>query len=142
MCNDTEEWWKIWRAIDMSFRNWHVEFDEFWPEHSKVSKICTLMGSFWPKYIIFELEKYRGAILHNTEEWCKIWGKTDLRLRNGMRNLTKFYQSTWKSKNWDFDGFLLSKVENVKICRGFLYHSNGKWCKICKRTDLSVQHWH
>ena len=30
-----------------------------------------------------------------------------------MRNLANFYQSTRKSQNWDFDGILLSKVENV-----------------------------
>ena len=78
MCNDTEEWWKIWRGIDLSFQNWHKEFDEFWLEHLKVSKIYTLMGCFWPKYIMFELKKYRGVIFHDTEEWCKIWRKTDL----------------------------------------------------------------
>ena len=30
---------------------------------------------------------------------------------NDMRNLANFRQSTFK--NWDFDGILLSKVENV-----------------------------
>ena len=29
MCNDNEEWWKIWRGMDLSFQNWHKEFDEF-----------------------------------------------------------------------------------------------------------------
>ena len=24
MCNDTEEWCKIWREIDLSFQNWHA----------------------------------------------------------------------------------------------------------------------
>ena len=33
----------------------------FDPEHSKVSKIGTLMGSFGPKYM-FELKKYRGLM--------------------------------------------------------------------------------
>ena len=32
-CNDPDEWWKIWRKIDLSFQNWHEEFNEFWPEH-------------------------------------------------------------------------------------------------------------
>ena len=80
MCNDTEEWWKIWRGIDLSFQNWHKEFDKFWPEHSKVSKIFTLMGSFWAKYVLLELKKYRGVIFHDIEEWCKIWRKIDLLL--------------------------------------------------------------
>ena len=45
----------------------------------KVSKIYTLMGCFWPKYIMFELKKmYRGVIFHDTRVWCKIWRKTDL----------------------------------------------------------------
>ena len=46
ICHDNEEWCKIWRGIDLSFQNWHEEFDKFWPEHSKVPKIFTLMGSF------------------------------------------------------------------------------------------------
>ena len=32
---------------------------------------------------------------------------------NDMRDLAKFYQSAQKSQNWDFDGILLSKVENI-----------------------------
>ena len=30
------------------------------------SKIYTLMGCFWPKYVMFELKKYRGVIFHDT----------------------------------------------------------------------------
>ena len=63
---------KIWRRIDLSFQNWHKEFDGFWLENSKVSKIYTLMSCFWPKYIMFEIKKYRGAIFHDTRVWCKI----------------------------------------------------------------------
>ena len=51
--HETEEGYKIWKGIDSSFQNWHNEFDKFWPEHSKVSKIFTLMGSLWAKYILF-----------------------------------------------------------------------------------------
>ena len=67
--------YKIWRGINLSFQTWHEEFDKFWPKHSKVSKIFTLMGSFWAKYILLELKKYRGVIFHDTEEWYKIWKK-------------------------------------------------------------------
>ena len=76
--HETEEECKIWRGIDLSFQNWHKEFDKFWPEHSKVSTIFTLVASFWAKYIFFELKKYRGVIVHDIEEWCKIWIKTEL----------------------------------------------------------------
>ena len=34
-------------------------------------------------------------------------------LQNDMRNLANFHQSTQKCQNWNFDGILLSKVENV-----------------------------
>ena len=34
-------------------------------------------------------------------------------LKNDMRNLPNFHQSTQMCQNWDFDGVLLSKVENV-----------------------------
>ena len=57
LSNDTEEWWKIWRGID-----------KFWLENSKVSKIYTLMGWFWPYYIIFELKKYREVMLNHTQD--------------------------------------------------------------------------
>ena len=78
MRHDNEEWCKIWRGIDLSIKNWHEEFHEFWLEHSKISKIGTLMGCFWEKCIMFELKNYRGVIFHGTEYWCKIWRKTDL----------------------------------------------------------------
>ena len=60
------EGYKIWRGIDFSFQNRHKEYDTFWPEHSKLPKIVTLMGSLWAKYILFELKKYRGVIFHET----------------------------------------------------------------------------
>ena len=46
MCHENEEWFKIWRGIDLSVQNWYEEFEEFWPERSKISNIGTLMGSF------------------------------------------------------------------------------------------------
>ena len=50
---------KIGGRIDLSFQNPHEEFDKSWPEHSKISNICTLMGSYWSKYLMFEIKKYR-----------------------------------------------------------------------------------
>ena len=34
-------------------------------------------------------------------------------LKNDMRNLANFHQNSRKFQNWDFDGILLSKLENV-----------------------------
>ena len=67
MCHDNEKWYKIWRGIDLSVQNWHEEFHELWPEHSKISKLCTLMGCFWLEYIIAESEKYRRVMLDGTK---------------------------------------------------------------------------
>ena len=72
----TEDWCKIWRKTDLLFQNWQ-EFGEFLSEHSKVSKIYTLIGSLREKYVMFDLKKYIGFIFHDTREWCKIW-KSDL----------------------------------------------------------------
>ena len=55
--HDNEEWYQIWRGIDLSVQNWHEEFDKCWSKHWKISKICTLIGYFWPKYTIFELKR-------------------------------------------------------------------------------------
>ena len=37
--------------------DWHKEFDEIWPEHSKTPNIYTLIGCFWRKYVMLELKK-------------------------------------------------------------------------------------
>ena len=68
---------KIVRGIDLLFQLWHEDFDELWPDHLKISKICTFMGCLWAKYIIFELKKYRGVMFDDSAYWYKIWRKTD-----------------------------------------------------------------
>ena len=73
MKNDTKiEEELTWRfKIDMNFTN----FDPGTWKRSKT--FFVLIGSLWPKYILFELQKYRGVIFHDTEELCKFWRKTD-----------------------------------------------------------------
>ena len=60
ICHENEKWCKNWRGINFSVQNWYEQFEEFWFKHSKISKISTLMGYLWPKYIMFDLKKYRG----------------------------------------------------------------------------------
>ena len=72
ICYDNEEWCKIWKEIGLPVENWHKEFNTFWPKHWKISKICTLMGWFWPKYM-FELRKYRGVMFDDTQGMKKNW---------------------------------------------------------------------
>ena len=56
-----------------------------------------LMGFFWLKYIMFDLKKCRGVMFYDTEEWCKIWRKSVLRLGNGQEKFGKFSPEHWKS---------------------------------------------
>ena len=91
ICHDNEGLRKIWRRTDLSFQSWHEEFDDFWPEHLKVSKIFILMDSFWAKYILFELKNYRGVIFHKTEEKYKIWRGIDLSFQNWHKEFNKFW---------------------------------------------------
>ena len=52
-------------------------FDEFWPEHSKISKICTLMGCVGPKYVMFELK-------NSIEELCLMALKIDAKFKGKL----------------------------------------------------------
>ena len=74
----------------------HKEFEEFWLKYLKFSKIYTLMGYFWPKYIMFDLKKYKGVIFHDTREWYKIWRKTDLWFLKWYEEFGKFLFTGWK----------------------------------------------
>ena len=40
--------------------------------------ICTLMGSFWPKNIMFELKKYEEVMCNYNEDRCKLVSKNYL----------------------------------------------------------------
>ena len=41
-------------------------------------------------YIMFELKKYRGVMFDCTEDWCKIWRKTDLYFLKWHEEFGKF----------------------------------------------------
>ena len=127
------------------FQNWHKEFDKFWPEHSKVSKIFTLMGSFWAKYILLELKKYREVIFHETEEWYKIWRGMGLLFQNWHKEFDRFWPEhskdskifTLKGSSWgNYIFFVLKKY------RGVMFHEIEEGFKIWREIDLSFQNWH
>ena len=67
MSHNHEDWFKIWRKTDLLFQKWQ-EFGEFWHKHLKSLKICTFIGSYCAKYLLFDLKKYRGVIFHDTEQ--------------------------------------------------------------------------
>ena len=104
MCHGNEEWYKNWEGTDFSFENWH-ELLKIWPEHSK-GRHFFLIGSLWPKYILLKLQKYRGVMFDDTEEYANFEERVivikmknfEERLTSGlkkdMRNLADFHQST------------------------------------------------
>ena len=76
--------------MNRSFQNWHKEFNKIWPKHSKFSKIFILMGSYWSKYLLLDLKKYRGIFFHETEGIYKIWRGINLSLWNWHKESDKF----------------------------------------------------
>ena len=120
-CHDNEELRKICRRTDLSFQSWYKEFEGFWTEHLKVSKMFILMGSFWEKYILLELKRYRGVIFHENEGGSKIWRGIDSSFQNWHKEHSKvskiftlicsFWANIWTEKV----GSSLRVMQNLKI---------------------------
>ena len=130
----------------MSFQNWHKEFDKFWPEYSKVSKMFTFMGSFWAKYILFELKKFRRVIFHETEEGYKIWRGIDSSFQNWHKEFDKFWPEHSKvSESFTLISFFWAKYISFELKRyrgGATFHDIEEWCKIWRKTDILLGTWH
>ena len=74
-----------------------------WPEHSKVSRNCTLTGSYCAKYLMFDLKKHRGVIFHDTEEW----------LGKSHEEFGRFSPEHWELSKLGLSWDLLSKIKIV-----------------------------
>ena len=142
--HETEEGYKIWRGIKLSLQNWHKEFDKIWAEHSKVSKIFILMGSFWAKYILFELKKYRRIIFHETEEGYKIWRGIELLFQNWHQEFDKIWPEPSKvSKIFILMSSFWAKYiffERKKY-RGIIFHKTEEGYKTWRGIGLLFQNW-
>ena len=70
--HDTEQWCKIWINPDLvvSKMAWGIGWTFI--RALKSLKNYTLMGSFCPKHIMFQVEHFVGVMCHDTEGWCKI----------------------------------------------------------------------
>ena len=87
MCHNTEEWCKIWGKTDFEKMTW-----EIWGILTSALgslKICILMGSFWAKYIMYELKNCAG---HDNEGWCNVLIK---KLIGGLKNDLKVVSATF-----------------------------------------------
>ena len=77
-------------------------------------KIGTLMGSFHPKYKIYELKIYRGNLCHDNEEWSKDLKRNWLVSSKLTRGIWQILTRALKNlKNLHFNRLLLTKVCNA-----------------------------
>ena len=119
-----------------------IKYDEFWLETSKASKIYTLVGCFWPNYIMLELKKYREVMFNCIQDWYKVWRKTGLRFQKLTWGIWQIFTRALESLQI---GTLMAyfclklKMYELKNCRGVMCHDNDEWCKIWRGTDWSVQ---
>ena len=92
--------WSIWQILTGTLKNFKdLHFN--WLLLNKVYNI-------WAKRM------YRGGFFNGTEYWCNIWRKTDLCFQKWYEEFSKFLpEHVRRSKNWDFDRILSSKIENV-----------------------------
>ena len=113
MKNDTKTEKELTCCFKIDMRN----FTNFDLRTRKSKTFFVLIGSLWLKYILFELQKYKGMKLKKSlmklKRYADFEEKLTCGLKKDLRNLANFHQSTWKCQNWDFDGILLSKVEKV-----------------------------
>ena len=101
------------------------------------SENFTSMGYFCPKYMRFELKKYRGVIFHDTEQWCKIWINPDL-VVSKMRALKSLKNYTIMDSTMEF----LSKAYNVsrKFHRSYVSW-NWRVMQNLRKTDTLPEKW-
>ena len=102
-----------WRVM----QNWKESWFVAWKKTSGVwlifmraaesLKICTLMGSFWPKHIKIYVKKYRRVSLMTLKSDVKFEEKLTLSSKNDMMNLANFNASSGKSESSHFDRLLL-----------------------------------
>ena len=95
LIHDAEVSCKIWRTDSKMTGIWWI-----FTKALRNLKIFTFMGYFCPKYIMFELKKYRGVMFYDNEEWCKIWR---IKLTCGLEN------------NGEFDKFSPEHLEMSKL---------------------------
>ena len=75
---DTEQWCKVLIKPDLLLSKIARRIGVISLVYFIIS--CTLMGSFCPKHITFQVANFRGIMCHYTEGWCKIYRKIDSRL--------------------------------------------------------------
>ena len=110
----------------------------------KFHQICTLIGSFFWKYIKLKLKKYRGVMSYDTEYWCKIWRKKDLLFQKWQKFGEFPSEHSKLSKICTFIGPFRAKyiTFHLKKYRGVIFRDTEESCKIWRKTGLWLGKWH
>ena len=123
---DNEEWCKMWGGIQLPFQNWREDFEEFWREHSKDSKLLLFNGLLMNKgYNVWAKKIRRSYFSWHWKTNVKFEEKLTCGLENDMRN-RKTSTRALESQNWKFYVILLPKV-------------NILWAENLRRSYVS---WH
>ena len=111
--HETEQWCKNWINPDLvvSKMAWGIGWTFI--RALKSLKNCTLMGSFCPKNIMFQLENFRELCVMMLKGDANFKGKLTCGLKNTIRNLANFHASSWKSETLHFDQIPLSKAYKI-----------------------------
>ena len=118
MYNDTEGWWTIRRGTDLSFQNWHKEFEKFWLDHLSLKNLHFNRLLLTNAYNVWAKKNTEELYFMTLESDAKFEEKLTCCLENDIRNLAKFHQSTRKSQDClkkVFYWVLLYKVENARV---------------------------
>ena len=86
------------------------------------------------------MKKYRRVMFHDTENWCKVWIRTDSWFQRWHKEFGEFSPNHSKVQKFLFDELFLSKVYEVwaKKYRGIIFHDTEQRCKVWINPDLVV----
>ena len=134
----------------MPFQNWQRIWQILTQELAS-HKNLHLMASFWPKYVMFEPEKYREVIFHDTRVWCKIWRKAGLWFGKWHEEFGKFSLEHTKFSKLGhlLDPFIQSRkclnLGTEELCteefkskkyRGVMFDYTQDWYKVWRKTGF------
>ena len=90
------------------------------------------MGSFCAKYTRFEVQKYKGVIFHDTEQWWKIWINPDLLVSKMAWGIgLTFIRALRSLKNCTLTGSFFPKhiMFELENFIGIMCHETEEWYK-------------
>ena len=92
----------------------------------EISQIYTLMGCFWPKYIMFEFRKYRGVMFNGTQDWNIVWRKNDVLPKITLRIWQIFTRAALEN--------FKSGIFMVSFCLKLKMHKFKNYTGVCVMT--------